>query len=1386
MSRQPQQTEPTGSTQPAQPTQQEQSLHQTLSLDETTEVAAQTTSASASAPGTQTSEYVSDRTFEESLNGMLDILGLGGLISGEQTDSKDTSSASDSKDADPKADPKSEAADSHDKLISMDEEDEPADQTEVDSKLISMDEKEEPASGPRHSGINDFIAAITKASPELTQYIDLRDKYTQKVESSEIQARLSDTRVKLKNLLETTLMSLAPKTEDPAVLAQRRLQAINTLKEAFVSEQMRKFEADLKGIYGESALQEVQQARRKYRIAAVAANVGAPAQQPAPTTTAPAIPTVTNTASTTTETTTAPTAEAKALTPEQARIENLSIEQKRAEVKEKKSAKAAELERTAQAEAESKYAEQEAAEAKAKEAKAGGGVDERPKEEYEHLKFLIQKNIELKKRAAEAAILDAKGGPKELKETKEQEHARLVAESEAMCTEVRELMAHIVWYLTLNPAILGYDYSPWDVLGSDLRYLNALPSSIILGYLGCDIETIAAQFDPSLRQEVAEWLNRNKSKTEEILKDVRKKFLADASIKPLIEQIQEMEKQFPGIKSEFDLKLYNEEVAPILAAQAQMKDSGWIVTYVPWDKFVEYTSDKRFSGFGLNLEGSGKFFPGKLSSEDLKKRYQLHQGGYLCLWSGGMAAPMCLIRQNAEPDVIYPKDAQEYSLKLKAWVGEREANSVGFFFSPERQIWEAHLVVETDGVKNVVKVDIGKDSAFLPLLKTFSHHDDFMKAMDPFLTRDPAHIVEEYCGFEKFSKKKLKHALRNNVLFEGRPMGSQWLRAIVAFGAKYNQYQAFVKAKTRYIRCMNWDLDVQYPNNAEQFNAILESWKQTNEPNAALFIYNPTKNAWVSYLIKNAAKELEERDITADSPLMAQLRGVNAGNVSSFDKYRFNHLLLEQQSQGHAPFTSYTKVLKVGNFQETVTGRVEMRSVTEESLFNINTTVNDTLPMPTATVLRPGSRIICDSDQDEEWFDFILLNEKSQFATYNHREYTDGDIRVRHSGDKYIHGGKPAEAAAKREKGLRNTRSMRQHIVMWPREKGPEASHTLILSASYSSQMTKEKRRADIFVSRPNEEQDTRLAREMDEEVKNSTTLRKEEYEIVDELTRDHDPACSVPSVEPFAESGAWGVLMASVYYSPRHQCSFLIKWNMPLTFQVTASSFGDAQRLMKEDLQRVIDSPEFQAYLDHLYQQDLKDQYKDVAPELSDPLTTIHYKAVNLAIKLGKEQDNLSKLQASLSKEPRDEKLQAEYANLLQEHEESQKEYTRLYKILSPLVPVQDLVSILNSKGAPSPSAQPVAQKTKVKHKSVRFGFSSDQKESKDQANKDKEDKSDKSDKADKADKADAGAGTASALFSARPAAASSTTATSHTTQQSGDSSRQDSDSEAQAQGLM
>lgn len=1065
---------------------------------------------------------------------------------------------------------------------------------------ISTDEVDKSISLPQVSQFDRLINSIIKTIPEFTQYVTLRDKYAQMVEGSEIQQRLTNIQIKLKNVLDMMLLELTSQSDDVKDTAQRKALRIEMLRNEIIADEMQKYEADLKSVYGESALQAVRTAFRRYIFDDVE------------------------------------TSELKSDESEKARIANLSDSEKAYESRLKKIKKRREVSESAQGAAEKKFEEEEEAAAKAKELKDNGVViAEKPKEEFEQLKDILKRNFELRIKASKAVKAA------NTTRTEQQKTDSQAQENQELNDQLRNIISNMVYCLTLNPVLLGYDYAPWDLLDS-LRYLSALPQSIIMGYLGFDKETIIDLFDPAIREDIDEWLSASLSKTREIVETTRAKALKDEGHQALDKQLKTFEMRYPQIRQDYESKVLNEEIGQILAAPAQMKEAGWIVTYQPWEKFVEYFIDKRFSGYDINIEGSTKLFSGMLSSEDLKKRKQLHQGGMLGLWSGGMAAPMCLIRQKCEPDIFCPS-GDEFNEHFRAWVNDREANAIGFFYSEKRSIWEAYLIVESDGKKTWIMMDINADSPFLPVLDSFRNNA------------------------KSFDKKKLNYLLRNNELFEGHPVGSQWMRAIVAFGAKYEQWQELVKKVNRRIRCMNWDLTIMYPTDSDEFNGQLESWRKSSETNAALFIYSAAKNAWVSYLIKNDDKDLEQKEIAASSPLMVELRGINASNVGGYDIERLNLLLLREQRNCRPHFASHQKVLKDGEFKETITGAgVAMRSVTENALVNINRTVNDTLPLPSASLLPMGSVIICDSDQNEEWFDFIIFNEKGQYATYNHREFDDKDVRVRHSGDKYINALKKEEQQKKIALGKRNARCMRQHIAVWPREKGAEASHVAFVSASYSNRLTTEKRRADIYICQPNAEQNARLAREMDAEVKNTggkihIAMRKEEYAIVDELTRDLDPASSVPSVEPFAESGAWGVMMSSIYYSPRHQRSFLIKWNMPLTFKVNADAggFNHAMRLVKEDFQPVIDSPEFQKYLDELFAQKVinatvKGTAKDEkAAPLSKPLVSLHADAVKLAIKIAKEPNN------SALKE----------------------EYSRLYKMLNPIVPLQDLPSILRAQ---------------------------------------------------------------------------------------------------------
>lgn len=1103
------------------------------------------------------------------------------------------------------------------KFISMDEKDQPA-----ESKLISMDLKEEKDDAiviPTPSKFDDFINKICNSTPVFNHYINIRDQYENAIQSPEINKRLVEIRIKIKNMLDTLIMSLAPASGDPKVLREREAQAIKIQMESIKQELMAKFQSAMKAIYGDdtsSVLDEVKGAQSRYRFNTNDGTLKIDEKEPV-------------------------ILDASELSAdEKAKIKALPKEDREAYVRGRKKHAEKKLAKIAQAEAEKRYAAQliieaqKKAEEKAKAYmdRAAMDIDEKavvkvkPKEEYELLKFLIEENLQLKKKSEVVKkAKESKEAKVGVMETKEQENARLKAEAEKLGSELSELMTNIIWYLTINPGVLGDDYTPWDILGPDMRYVKKNPSSIIFGYLGCDIETITEQFDASLKEDVAAWLKQNVETTRQLLETVREKTRAEEKSSQLKRQLVAMEKCFPGIDVEYDQKVYNGRLAEIVAVQSQMKDSGWVVSYQPWSKFEEYVL-KRFSGFGINIEGSGKLFPGKLSSEDLKKRKQLHQGGFIGLWSGGMNAPMLLVRQKCDPDVFCP-DAKEFDKQVLDWQNQRDTNAIGFFYSIERKQWEAFLITEIDGNKDVTKVVINRDSPFLSVLKSIDSK-----------------------SIHNFDKKKLKYLLKHNELFEGHPVGSQWMRAIVAFGATYQQYDALRKKVTRPIKCMQWDLEVQYPKDKREFDTKLEAWRKSHDVNSALFMYSPAKKNWESYLITSTKKELEQKAVDEKSPLMAELKTINAKNIDSYDKGRLNRLMLKEQAR-NPHFSKHNKVMKVGKFEETIDdSTVVMRSITEESLFNINTTVNDTMPFPSATILPRDSVVICDTDQDGDWFDFIILNEKGHSATFNpgNRVINDGDVRVRHSGDQTVPQlNKPGSIMG-----------YRQHIVMWPRQKGSEGSHVIMVSASYNKQMTKAKRRADIYVCQPSIAQNSRLMKEMDAQVAsgNCGTMNPSEFEIVDELTRNLESVSSVPSVEPFAESGAWGVLMASVYYSPRHQRSFLIKWNMPLTFQVSAKEGGyeGAKQLMQQDLQPIVESPEFQKYLDQIIAQEQRATIKPIPTTdlLSKPLSSLHWEAVNLAIQIGKEPGNV----------------------------ELQIRYAELYRMLSPILPMQDLVSILNS----------------------------------------------------------------------------------------------------------
>ncbi len=382
-------------------------------------------------------------------------------------------------------------------------------------------------------------------------------------------------------------------------------------------------------------------------------------------------------------------------------------------------------------------------------------------------------------------------------------------------------------------------------------------------------------------------------------------------------------------------------------------------------------------------------------------------------------------------------------------------------------------------------------------------------------------------------------------------------------------------------------------------------------------------------------------------------------------------------------------MLKDTEVKETISGiTVEMRSVTEEAKQMVTTQLNDTIPIMSAVKLPADAVIFVDQDQDDDWLDDIIVKlangpeERTQGIMWNaNRSFeSDNQVAVYHSSDQFLSEEKKTEATTakqenprkqaeefkEREKNPQKTykakpeemyptdpKKMRQYVTIFPNKTDKKKCHLLIVAASYGTPMDMKKKRGRVYLTTPNETERADLfvaSKQMAAQTR-ATILSPEIKALKEKLTHSLKPINAVPSIEPFANTGAWAILFGSLYFSEKHNSWFYLNWNIPLPIKTEAQNSGIQKfcQFAEEVLERYLQEPDVIAYLDEVVKQDCSKP----AIQLPKPLATLQSRmAIDAAIKLMKDPTNAV----------------------------FQKEYNEIYHLLKDVVPMKDLVSIMNS----------------------------------------------------------------------------------------------------------
>lgn len=366
------------------------------------------------------------------------------------------------------------------------------------------------------------------------------------------------------------------------------------------------------------------------------------------------------------------------------------------------------------------------------------------------------------------------------------------------------------------------------------------------------------------------------------------------------------------------------------------------------------------------------------------------------------------------------------------------------------------------------------------------------------------------------------------------------------------------------------------------------------------------------------------------------------------------------------------------------------RSVTKDARQVITDTFNQYLPLPVASLVPKNSVIISYSDQRGDWFDTIIVDGPSKKVAY----YEKGERKLDVDGTHIVHSGDFSLTGKIKSPVKNDSVQSKSHqiIIQIPKTQG-KSSHQHYATASYGSTLQKGIARSwGMYIVTP--ESKTEFAKLLNEFEKfagareNCREMPETLIAPFQTLLKNKKPIYEIKSTEPFADCGAYGLQMASVYFSEKHQRNFVIRWGIPLNFHLEAKSshLGDYLKLIETDLNKMVEGSDFQHHLDNLVRQEFQHSTTSLdAKQISEK----HDQLRETAIELFKSQNKRCEFELKMSQavEGQDDNARYdhnEYDKTMTDLKKQQKEYKKLSAELKNYVPLSE-INIIDSKCNPT-----------------------------------------------------------------------------------------------------